>query len=51
MHHNDCACALETRDLQLLKPTCLEPMFCNKKNYRNEKPVRRNWRVAPSFRN
>ncbi|KAJ8790004.1 hypothetical protein J1605_004756 [Eschrichtius robustus] len=27
---------------QLLKPVCLEPMLCNKRSHRNEKPVHRN---------
>ena len=28
--------------LQLLKPTCLEPVLCNKRSHHNEKPVHRN---------
>ena len=28
--------------LQLLKPTCLEPMFCNEKRHLNEKPMQCN---------
>ena len=27
---------------QLLKPACLEPMLCNKRSHRNEKPVHHN---------
>ena len=27
---------------QLLKPVCLEPMLCNKRSHRNEKPAHRN---------
>ena len=27
---------------QLLKPVCLEPMLCNKRSHRNEKPMHRN---------
>ena len=30
------------RELQLLKPVCLEPMLCNKRSHRNKKPVHRN---------
>ena len=46
MCHNYWACALEPARHnywacmpQLLKPTCLEPVLCNKRSYRNEKPV------------
>ena len=28
--------------LQLLKPVCLEPVFCNKRNHRNENPAHHN---------
>ena len=28
--------------MQLLKPTCLEPVLCNKRSHRNEKPTHRN---------
>ena len=42
-------CALEPARLnywaytpQLLKPTCLEPMFQNKRSHCNEKPAHRN---------
>ena len=27
---------------QLLKPVCLEPVLCNKRSYRSEKPAHRN---------
>ena len=27
------------REQQLLKPACLEPVLCNKRSLRNEKPV------------
>ena len=27
---------------QLLKPACLEPVLCNKRSHRNEKPMHRN---------
>ena len=44
--HNYWACTLEpvshnywARVPQLLKPTCLEPVLCNKRSHRNEKPV------------
>ena len=44
--HNYWACALEpmSHDYwahapQLLKPTCLEPVLCNKRSHRNEKPT------------
>ena len=30
------------REPQLLKPVCLEPVLCNKRSHRNEKPVHRN---------
>ena len=47
--HNYWACALElvshnywARIPQLLKLTCLEPMLCNKRSHRNEKPARPN---------
>ena len=46
VHHNYRACALQPVSHnywacapQLLKPTCLEPMFCNKRSHRNEKPA------------
>ena len=49
MHHNYWACALEptshnywTRVPQLLKPVLLEPMLCNKRSHRSEKPSHRN---------
>ena len=34
--------------LQLLKPMCLEPVFCNKRSHCNEKPSNCNERVAPA---
>ena len=37
--------------LQLLKPTCLEPMLCNKRSHCNEKPVHHHWSVAPALQN
>ena len=49
MCHNYWACALEpvshnywACEPQLLKPACLEPVVCNKRSHRNEKPVHRN---------
>ena len=33
--------------LQLLKPVCLEPVLCNKRNHRNEKPTHRNEEWPP----
>ena len=30
------------REPQLLKPTCLQPVLCNKRNHHNKKPVHRN---------
>ena len=30
------------REPQLLKPAHLEPVLCNKRSHRNEKPVHRN---------
>ena len=49
VHHNYRACALEpasrnywARVLQLLKPTHLEPVLCNKRSHCNEKPVHQN---------
>ena len=45
------ACALQllsqgsrAQELQLLKPTHLEPVLRNKRSHCNEKPVHRNWR-------
>ena len=35
------------REPQLLKPTCLEPVLCNKRSHRNEKPVHRNEEWPP----
>ena len=35
---------LLTRVLQLLKPVCLEPVLCNKRSHRNDKPARHNYR-------
>ena len=44
--HNYWTCALEPRShnywaqvLQLLKPTCLEPVSCNKRSHPREKPI------------
>ena len=42
VRHNYWACVL-----QLLKPTCLEPVLCNKRSYRNEKPAHRNEEQLP----
>ena len=33
------------------EPMCLEPMLCNKKSHHNEKPMHRNYGVAPAFCN
>ena len=41
MRHNYWACT-RARKPQLLKPTHLEPMFCNKRSHRNEKHVHSN---------
>ena len=32
----------QARAPQLLKPTCLEPVLCNKRSHRNEKPAHLN---------
>ena len=32
-------------------PLHLEPVFCDKRSYHNEKPVHCNWRVAPTHSN
>ena len=37
VRHNYWACVT-----QLLKPACLEPVLCNKRSHRNEKPMHRN---------
>ena len=49
VYHNYWACALEPANhnywahvLQLLKPMCLEPVLCNKRSHRNEKPTHHN---------
>ena len=49
MRHNYWACALEPANHnywacvpQLLKPARLEPMLCNERSHRNEKPAHRN---------
>ena len=49
VRHNYWACALEPASHnywahvpQLLKPTHLEPMLCNKRSHHNEKPAHRN---------
>ena len=34
---------------QLLKPTCLEPMLCNKRSHCNEKPVHHNEELPHSL--
>ena len=34
--------------LQLLKPTRLQPVLCNKRSHDNEKPVHHNYSVAPA---
>ena len=54
VHHNYWACALELMSHnywasmpQLLKLTCLEPMFCNKRSHHNEKPAHRNQEELP----
>ena len=46
LHHNYSACALEPTSHnywahvpELLKPPCLEPVLCNKRSHRNEKPA------------
>ena len=48
VHHNYWACALEPGSHnywahvpQLLEPTCLEPVLCNRRSHRNEKPMHR----------
>ena len=30
---------------------CLEPMLCNKRSHRSERPTHRNWRTAPTLHN
>ena len=54
VRHNYWACALEpashnywARVPQLLKPTCLEPMLCNKRSHHNEKLTCRNEEYPP----
>ena len=54
MRRNYRACALEpvshkygAHVPQLLKPTHLEPMLCNKRSHRNEKPVHRKEEKLP----
>ena len=49
VRHNSWACALEpashnywAHEPQLLKPARLEPVLCNKRSRRNEKPAHRN---------
>ena len=49
VHHNYWACALEpagpsywAREPQLLKPAHLEPVLCNKRSHRSEKPAHHN---------
>ena len=49
VRHSYWACALEpvshnywARMPQLLKPACLEPVLCNKRSHRNEKPAHHN---------
>ena len=49
VHHNYWACALEPTSHnywahvpQLLKPERLQPVLCNKRSHRNEKPAHRN---------
>ena len=49
VRHNYWACALEpvshnywARTPQLLKPTCLEPVLCNKRSHHNEKSMHSN---------
>ena len=49
MRHNYWACALEpashncwARVPQLLKPVHLEPVLCNKRSHRSEKPAHHN---------
>ena len=49
VRHNYWACALEpvshnywAHAPQLLKPVYLEPVLCNKRSHRSEKPVHRN---------
>ena len=44
--HNYWACVL-----QLLKPACLEPALHNKRSRCDEKPMHRDWRVAPARHN
>ena len=46
VYHNYWACALQpvshnywAHMPQLLKPVCLEPVLCNKRSHRNEKPM------------
>ena len=33
---------------QLLSPSSLEPLFCNRRSHRNEKPAHHTWRGAPA---
>ena len=30
------------------EPVCLQPVLCNRRMYRNEKPANHSWRVAPA---
>ena len=52
--HNYWACVLEPTSHnywahvpQLLKSTCLEPVLCNKRSHRNEKPAHHNQEQSP----
>ena len=38
---------LRAHEPQLLKTSTLEPLLCNQRGHRNEKPEHRIWRVAP----
>ena len=41
----------KARELQLLSPRTLEPVFCSKRSRCSEKPAHHTWRVAPAHRN
>ena len=41
VRHNYCARAPRAREPQLLKPERLEPVLCNERSHRHEKPAHR----------
>ena len=49
--HNYGACAQEPRSRNYWSLRALEPMLCNKRGHRSEKPSHHNWRVASTLWN